>query len=78
MKGKGKGGGDKGERLEKGKGGASNEDLKETVSLNFPDMKPVDHNRLCPRYTAGTYTEVLHVYNNSTINVTCSSFYTFC
>ena len=55
MKGKGKGGGDKGERLDKGKGGASNEDLKETVSLNFPDMKPVDHNRLCPRYTAGEY-----------------------
>ena len=72
MKGKGKGGGDKGERLEKGKGGASNEDMKETVSLNFPDMKPVDHNRLCPRYTAGEYSNMLHVDNKSNINVSGS------
>ena len=52
MKGKGKGGGDK---TEKDKGG--NSDSKE-LSLQFPDMKPLDHVRLCPRYAAGENTWV--------------------
>ena len=51
MKGKGKGSGDKGERHDKGKGAANSEDAKE-VTLNFPDIKALDHSRLCPRYSA--------------------------
>ncbi len=54
MKGKGKSTGDKGS-----KGGGSNaessgagSDPKDSM-MQFPDVKPVDHTRLCPRYTAG-------------------------
>lgn len=51
MKGKGKGGGDKGEKQDKDKGSSSS-DNKDVV-LQFPDIRPVDHVRLCPRYTSG-------------------------
>ncbi len=59
MKGKGKSTGDKG-----GKSGGSNADSSggndaKDNTIQFPDVKPVDHTRLCPRYTAGMCVNVI-------------------
>jgi len=48
MKGKGKGAERSSSSVEK----VSSADMKEASSIQFPDMTPIDHARLCPRYTA--------------------------
>lgn len=54
MKGKGKGerGGSSKAAVAAAQAAAADE---KDCPLQFPDMKPVDHARMCPRYTAGMY-----------------------
>ncbi len=53
MKGKGKGQGDRSVAQAASERERTTSESKD--SLQFPDLKPVDHGRHCPRYTAGTH-----------------------